>query len=243
MSDRLSLWQCLFWLASKNQFCIPSIDGISSCPVELPLLILYNYSESFEEELLTLEHPRAEFQVISGFTQQLVFLAFFCYFKTDSESHSFTEDSLENNNISVNEFLIGISNPDEIIPNPFTMLQKNIIPLPSVLAIPQFDPILEKQNFYIYFLDNPIQGINKKKYYLIYFKNLLLKLHIKFIGEESFITILYQSEEESNGTIKRKRQYRDDFFKIGEIKRWLDERLNRLLSVNHVSQFTIPPPH
>ncbi|CAG8236717.1 unnamed protein product [Penicillium salamii] len=306
--DRMGLWQRLFWLASESRFRIPSVDGTSGRPAELPPLIPCDYPESFEEELPVerrcgrpytdsvdadrfalsreaLERPRAEFRVTSGFAQRSVFLAFFRYLKADSESRSFPEDSPENNNTSASEFLTGVSNPDEMIPSSFTAPQENTMPLPPVLATPQFDPILEspaldlqptcftmifvlpgepekaaelpndqstlntffedlrRQKFYIYSPDNPARGINERECYSIYFKNPLLKLHAEFLGEESFITILYQPEEESHGTIGRKRRRRDDFFGIGEAKRWLDERLNGLLSVNHASQFTIPPPH
>lgn len=100
---------------------------------------------------------------------------------------------------------------------------------------------LRKQNFYIYSPDNPARGINHRECYSIYFKNPLLKLHAEFVGEESFITMLYQPVGES-GTTGRKRRRRDDFFGIGEAKRWLDERLNRLISVNHASQSAIQLP-
>lgn len=305
--DRLNLWQRLFWLASESRFRIPSVDGTSGHPAELPPLIPCDYPESVEEELPVerrcgkpytdsvdadrfalsreaLERPRAEFRVTSGFAQRSVFLAFFRYLKDDSESRSFTGDSSEENNTSATEFFTGVFNPDEMIPSPFTAPQDNTMPLPPVLATPQFDPTLEspaldfqptcftmifvlpgepekaaelpndqstlntffedlrRQNFYIYSPDNPARGINERECYSIYFKNPLLKLHAEFIGEECFITMLYQPEE-SGGTTGRKRRRRDDFFGIVEAKRWLDERLNGLVSVNHASQFAIQPPN
>lgn len=304
--DRLNLWQHLFWLASESRFRTPSVDGTSGHPAELPPLIPCDYPESVEEELPVerrcgkpyadsvdadrfalsreaLERPREEFRVTSGFAQRSVFLAFFRYLKDDSESRSFTGGSSEENDTSATELVTGVFNPDEMIPSSVTAPQENTMPLPPVLAAPQFDPILEspalnfqptcftmifvlpgepekaaelpndqstlssffeelrRQNFYIYSPDNPARGINDRECYSIYFKNPLLKLHAEFIGEESFIAMLYQPVGESDGTTGRKRRRRDDFFGIGEAKRWLDERLNGLIPVNHASQFAIPP--
>ena len=109
-------------------------------------------------------------------------------------------------------------------------------------ALNPFFEELRRQNFYIYSPDNPARGINDRECYSIYFKNPLLKLHAEFIGEESFITMLYQPMEESDGTEGRKRRRRDDFFGIGEAKRWLDERLNELILVNPAPQFEIQLP-
>ncbi|CAG8890305.1 unnamed protein product [Penicillium salamii] len=282
--------QRLFWLASESRFRIPSVDGTSGRPAELPPLIPCDYPGSFEEELPVerrcgrpytdsvdagrfalsreaLERPRAEFRVTSGFAQRSVFWPFSVISKLILKAVPL-QKTLQRTTILL----------------PFTAPQENTMPLPPILATPQFDPILEspaldfqptcftmifvlpgepekaaelpndqstlnsffedlrRQKFYTYSPDIPARGINERECYSIYFKNPLLKLHAEFLGEESFITILYQPEEESDGTIGRKRQRRDDFFGIGEAKRWLDERLNGLLSVNHASQFTIPPP-
>jgi hypothetical protein len=103
-------------------------------------------------------------------------------------------------------------------------------------ALNPFFEELKRHNFYIYSPDNPTRGINERECYSIYFRNPFLKLHAEYIGEEPFEASLYQTAEVPDETNRRKRRRRDDFYGIGEAKRWLDESLNELISANHAFQ-------
>jgi hypothetical protein len=111
-TERLKLWQHLYWLARQSGFCTAFVDGTNSQPAELPPLVPCDYPESIEDELPinrrygkpdtdsvyadrfdlsreALERPWDCSRVTAGFARRSDFLAFSIIFKMSLKSKIF----------------------------------------------------------------------------------------------------------------------------------------------------------